>query len=135
MKIGEIAKAAGVSTSRIRFYEREGIIPPADRGANGYRDYPAELVALLRFIEQAQGLGFTLREIADVEIGTGAHIVSCTDALALLAKKRDTVAALIAEAQDRKHRIEALIAELEASRAMQPATGYKTGVQKPKTIL
>ena len=123
MKIGEIAKAAGVSTSRIRFYEREGIIPPADRGANGYRDYPAELVALLRFIEQAQGLGFTLREIADVEIGTGAHIVSCTDALALLAKKRDTVAALIAEAQDRKHRIEALIAELEASRAMQPATG------------
>jgi DNA-binding transcriptional MerR regulator len=123
MKIGEIAKAAGVSTSRIRFYEREGIIPPADRGANGYRDYPAELVALLRFIEQAQGLGFTLREIADVEIGTGAHIVSCTDALALLAKKRDTVAALIAEAQDRKHRIEALIAELEASRAMLPAAG------------
>ena len=135
MKIGEIAKAAGASTSRIRFYEREGIIPPADRGANGYRDYPAQLVALLRFIEQAQGLGFTLREIADVEIGTGAHIVSCTDALALLAKKRDTVAALIAEAQDRKHRIEALIAELEASRAMQPATGYKTGGQKPKTIL
>ena len=135
MKIGEIAKAAGVSTSRIRFYEREGIIPPADRGANGYRDYPAELVALLRFIEQAQGLGFTLREIADVEIGTGAHIVSCTDALALLAKKRATVAALIAESQDRKHRIEALIAELEASRAMQPATGYKPGVQKPKTIL
>ncbi len=123
MKIGEIAKAAGVSTSRIRFYEREGIIPPADRGANGYRDYPAELVALLRFIEQAQGLGFTLREIADVEIGTGAHIVSCTDALALLAKKRDTVAALIAEAQDRKHRIEALIAELETSRAMLPAAG------------
>ena len=123
MKIGEIAKAAGVSTSRIRFYEREGIIPPADRGANGYRDYPAELVSLLRFIEQAQGLGFTLREIADVEIGTGAHIVSCTDALALLAKKRDTVAALIAEAQDRKHRIEALIAELETSRAMLPAAG------------
>ena len=123
MKIGEIAKAAGVSTSRIRFYEREGIIPPADRGANGYRDYPAELVALLRFIEQAQGLGFTLREIADVEIGTGAHIVSCTDALALLAQKRETVIALIAEAQDRKHRIEALIAELETSRAMQPAAG------------
>ena len=123
MKIGEIAKAAGVSTSRIRFYEREGIIPPADRGANGYRDYPAELVALLRFIEQAQGLGFTLREIADVEIGTGAHIVSCTDALALLAQKRETVIALIAEAQDRKHRIEALIAELETSRAMLPAAG------------
>ena len=33
MKIGEIARAAGVTTSRIRFYERQGIIPPAERAA------------------------------------------------------------------------------------------------------
>lgn len=123
MKIGEIAKAAGISTSRIRFYEREGIIPPAARAANGYRDYPADLVVLLQFIEQAQGLGFTLREIADVEIGTGAHIVSCADALALLAQKRDTVTALIAEAQERKKRIEALMIQLQASQKAQPGAG------------
>ena len=86
MKIGEIAKAAGVSTSRIRIYERKGIIPPGARGSNGYRDYSADMVAVLRFIEQAQGLGFTLREISDVGIGTGEHIVSCTDALVLLAQ-------------------------------------------------
>ena len=129
MKIGEIAKAAGVSTSRIRFYEREGIIPAAERGANGYRNYPADLIALLRFIEQAQHLGFTLREISEVETGAGEHIVSCTDALAMLAKKRDTITALIAEAQDRKARIEALIAELEASRAAQAASGG----EKPET--
>ncbi|AUH33668.1 MerR family transcriptional regulator [Paracoccus tegillarcae] len=119
MKIGEIAKAAGVSTSRIRFYERQGIIPPADRGANGYRDYPKTLITLLQFIEQAQGLGFTLREIGDVEMQGGDHIVSCTDALALLARKRETVIALIAEAQNRKRRIEALMAELEANRKAQ----------------
>lgn len=123
MKIGDIAKAAGVTTSRIRFYERRGIIAPADRGANGYRDYPEDTVALLRFIGQAQGLGFTLREIADVEIRGGDHIVSCTDALALLAKKRETVTALIAEATDRKRRIEALMAELEESRKSQGAAG------------
>ena len=117
MKIGDIAKAAGVTTSRIRFYERNGIIPPGDRGANGYRDYPPELVTLLRFIEQAQGLGFSLKEIASVEIRPGAHIVSCTDALALLAEKHKTVTALIAEANDRKARIEALMAELRASQA------------------
>lgn len=123
MKIGEIAKAAGVSTSRIRFYEREGIIPAAERGANGYRNYPADLIALLRFIEQAQHLGFTLREISEVETGAGEHIVSCTDALAMLAKKRDTITALIAEAQDRKRRIEALMAELEANRPAPDAAG------------
>lgn len=123
MKIGEIAKAAGVSTSRIRFYERKGIIPAADRGANGYRDYPEDLIALLRFIEQAQSLGFTLREIGDVEIGTGDHIVSCADALALLGCKRDAVTRLITEAQDRKRRIEVLMAELEASRRKAAAEG------------
>ncbi len=124
MKIGEIARAAGVTTSRIRFYERQGIIPPADRGANGYRDYPEKLVTLLRFIEQAQGLGFTLREIADVEIGSGDHIISCAEVLPLLARKRDTVIALIAEAEDRKQRIEVLIAQMQASQqARQTATG------------
>ncbi len=123
MKIGEIAKAAGVSTSRIRFYEREGIIPAAERGANGYRNYPADLIALLRFIEQAQHLGFTLREISEVETGAGEHIVSCSDALAMLAKKRDTIIALIAEARDRKRRIEALMAELEANRPAPRAAG------------
>lgn len=116
MKIGEIAKAADVTTSRIRFYERKGIIPVGDRAGNGYRDYPEELVALLKFIEQAQSLGFTLREISDVEIGKGEHIVSCKDAFELLARKRDAVNALIAEARGRKRRIEALMAELEASK-------------------
>lgn len=119
MKIGEIATAAGVTTSRIRFYERQGIIPPATRRANGYRDYPEGLVALLRFIEQAQGLGFTLREIAHIEFGRDAHVVSCAEALVLLAAKRDAVAALIAEAEERKRRIEALMAEL-AARADAP---------------
>ncbi|EEW57420.1 MAG: MerR family transcriptional regulator [Tritonibacter mobilis] len=116
MKIGEIAKAAGVSTSRIRFYERRGVIPAGDRDANGYRDYPADLIVLLKFIEQAQGLGFSLKEIAEVEIYKGDHIVSCEDALALLAEKHKTVTKLIAEAQDRKYRIEQLMQQLQASR-------------------
>ena len=69
MKIGEIASAAGVSTSRIRFYEKRGIIPPAIRDDNGYRDYSPDLIGQLNFIEQAQKLGFTLKEIISVEPG------------------------------------------------------------------
>ena len=117
MKIGEIAKAAGVSTSRIRFYEREGIIPAADRGANGYRDYPAELIGLLCFIEQAQGLGFSLREIARVETRPGEHVISCEVALDALATKHQAINALIAEAEDRKRRIEMLMAALRQGKA------------------
>lgn len=122
MKIGEIAEAAGVTTSRIRFYERKGIIAEAARGANGYRDYPAALIAQLRFIEQAQGLGFSLREIASIELQPGEHIVSCTDALSMLAGKHKSVTALIAEAQDRKARIEALMAELRLSQQRAAAS-------------
>ncbi len=112
MKIGEIAKAAGVTTSRIRFYEKRGIIAPAARGANGYRDYPVELVSLLKFIEQAQGLGFTLKEISSVEARAGDHPISCAEAIDMLTVKLRSVEALIVEAKDRKRRIEALIGEL-----------------------
>jgi len=66
MKIGELSRQAGVSTSRIRFYESEGVIPRATRTSNGYRDYPTDAVVLLRFISTAQQLGFSLKEISAV---------------------------------------------------------------------
>ncbi len=120
MKIGDVARAAGVSTSRIRFYEKNGIIPPAERGDNGYRDYPPELVATLGFIEQAQALGFTLREMAAVKVTPDAeHPISCEVALPLLRGKLGAVERLIAEAKDRKRRIEALIAELETKQVSE----------------
>lgn len=105
MKIGEVARAVGVTTSRIRFYERKGIIAAAERGANGYRNYPRELIAHLKFIEQAQSLGFTLREISRIQPQPGEHIISCSDALVLLAEKHRAVCALI----------EMLMAELDRS--------------------
>jgi DNA-binding transcriptional MerR regulator len=39
MRIGELAKRAGVSTSKLRFYEARGVVLPAARSENGYRDY------------------------------------------------------------------------------------------------
>jgi DNA-binding transcriptional MerR regulator len=50
----------------IRFYERRGLLEPPPRGASGYRRFPPEAVARLRFIHQAQELGFSLREVADL---------------------------------------------------------------------
>ena len=64
MQIGELAKRAGVSTSKIRFYEAQELLPPAARLANGYRNYGEHDLQLVRFINRAQGLGFTLREVA-----------------------------------------------------------------------
>lgn len=65
MRVGELAKATGVSVQAIRFYERKGLLPPPPRLSSGYRDYPAEMVSAVRLIKQMQGLGFTLRELKD----------------------------------------------------------------------
>ncbi len=64
MRIGELAERAEVSTSKIRFYEARGLLAPAVRLANGYRDYDEPALLTVRFIDRAQSLGFTLAEVA-----------------------------------------------------------------------
>lgn len=64
MLIGELAAASGLSREALRFYEQQGLIR-ARRLANGYRDYPPEVVTLVQYIRTAQQLGFTLAEIGD----------------------------------------------------------------------
>ncbi|MEP5253091.1 MerR family DNA-binding transcriptional regulator, partial [Marinobacter sp.] len=39
MRIGQLAQSVGVDTQTIRFYERQGLLPPPDRQENGYRVY------------------------------------------------------------------------------------------------
>jgi len=39
MLIGELADVAGVTSQAVRFYERKGLLPDAERGSNGYRTY------------------------------------------------------------------------------------------------
>ncbi len=64
--IGELAKAARVPTSTVRYYEREGILHPAGRSSSNYRLYAQEDVERLRFIRGAQATGFTLRDVTEL---------------------------------------------------------------------
>jgi DNA-binding transcriptional MerR regulator len=63
MRIGEVAEQAGVNVQTIRFYERRGLLKKPRCLQSGYRDYPAEVVKLVRFIKRTQKQGFTLEEI------------------------------------------------------------------------
>jgi DNA-binding transcriptional MerR regulator len=63
MRIGELASRSGLSTSRIRFYEAEGLLNVVSRRANGYREYPADALTILGIIVGAQRTGFSLEEI------------------------------------------------------------------------
>ncbi|KOR89174.1 MerR family transcriptional regulator [Paenibacillus solani] len=61
--IGELAKRAGVHLETIRYYERRGLIAEPPRNKAGYRLYSILDIEHIRWIRQAQGIGFSLEEI------------------------------------------------------------------------
>ena len=109
MRIGEVAALAGVNVQTIRFYERSGLLRKPSRLASGYRDYLPDTARLVRFIKQAQGLGFTLNEIkhlvtlreprpdaaARVRSAANAKIRSIEDEISRLRKMRDELSGLV----------------------------------------
>lgn len=62
--IGGLAKAAGIPTSTVRYYERRGLLRPDARSEGNYRLYDPESLQRLRFVRSAQAAGFTLANIA-----------------------------------------------------------------------
>lgn len=77
--IGKVAKAAGVGVETVRFYERQGLIPEPPRSDSGYRLYPEDTIARLRFISRAKGLGFTLAEIGELLSMSAMPGAGCKD--------------------------------------------------------
>ena len=65
-RIGELAKAAGVSADTLRHYERKGVLPKSSRSPNGYRGYPPAALDRVRLVRRAMAVGFTLDELSEV---------------------------------------------------------------------
>ncbi len=66
MQIGELAKRANTTTKTIRYYERIGLVKPAERGANRYRLYERETLGRVRFIRRAKQMGLSLDEVTSL---------------------------------------------------------------------
>lgn len=63
MTRGELAKRTGVSMATLRYYEDSGILPVPRRSSNGYRVYTEDYLVKVKFIKDAQSLGYSLKEI------------------------------------------------------------------------
>lgn len=103
MKIGELAQRSGVNIDTVRYYEREGLLPLAQRLASGYRVYDDPDVKRLRFVRRAKALGFTLPEIREL--------------LALSDHRDDDMASLKSAAIEKLASVESKLAELNRIRA------------------
>jgi MerR family copper efflux transcriptional regulator len=103
MNISEAAEQAGLPTKTIRYYEDIGLVAPARRRDNGYRDYAERDVHMLRFLSRARGLGFS--------------VADCRALVALYADTDRKSADVKEIALNRVEEIDSKIAELRAMRA------------------
>ena len=123
MRIGELAKSAGVTPDTVRYYEREGLLAPPPRTPSGYRDYGPEALDDLRFVKKAQAMGLKLTDVREVlEISSGGR-QPCEHV-------RATVSARLAEVETRLRELRALRATLRETlgrldRAPPPRAGCR----------
>lgn len=98
LQIGDVAGETGLSADTIRFYERERLLHRAARSSGGFRLFSKSDVADLRFIRNAQELGFSLQEIRDLIALKNARYPDCGRVERILEQKiasvREKIAAL-----------------------------------------
>jgi len=87
-QIGDLANATGLTPDTIRYYERQKLLPKAQRTAGGFRTYDARTVERLEFVRRAKAHGLTLREIRElVSYQASAGREGCQSVHDLLSRK------------------------------------------------
>lgn len=113
LQIGSVAKSAGVNIQTIRYYERRGLLKPADKRDSGYRLYSEEAIKTIKFIKHAKELGFTLDEIKEL-MNLRAHTTSRCERVRDRAKaKLEDVREKIAMLANIERTLENLIVDCE----------------------
>jgi len=118
MLIGELADAVGLPCQTIRFYERKGLLPEPERGANGYRQYDESTLTRLLFVQTAQAAGLTLAEIVSVIDLRDDGNVPCAHVATLIRSKLADVRARIRDLAALEAELDVLI---ERSHQLDPA--------------
>jgi DNA-binding transcriptional MerR regulator len=111
MKVSELARRAGATTKAIRFYEAEGIMPPAPRAENGYREYGDGDLCRLRLVVGLRSLGLSLPQsgrLAGLCCAEGRCDDMESELLPLVRERRAAVAATRAEMEHLDQELAAL---------------------------
>jgi MerR family transcriptional regulator, copper efflux regulator len=112
MRIGELSERAGISASRIRFYEKHAVLPKPTRNGNGYRAYPDTAVKILKLIDAAQRLGFSLSEIRAALSEAAPNFPSRAAMAKALRSRLDHIDQHIEDVRARRRQIVKLLKEI-----------------------
>ena len=99
MRIGELAERAGTSVKTIRYYDRIGVLRPAERSESGYRLYGADALDRYRFVRAAQAVGLRLGEIREIIALRDRGETPCGFVVDLIGRRAAELDARIAELQ------------------------------------
>ena len=114
MKIGEVARAAGVSIDTVRFYERRGVLPVPPRTPSGYRTYTAATVQRIALARRLQQLGFTLDEVIDALHATDRGGATCASERWRLEAVLERIDAKIAALRAGRREVRSVLASCDA---------------------
>ena len=115
MRIGVLATRAGISRSKIRFYEARGLLPTPIRLASGYRDFDEKTLHTLVFIDRAQALGFSLQEIAAHLSLPGGRTARKAHLLVRIQEKLAQLNEMSAQLEKKRAALESLVPDLRNS--------------------
>ncbi|MCC6611651.1 MAG: MerR family DNA-binding protein [Burkholderiales bacterium] len=122
LTIGALADRAGVGVETIRFYERKGLVRRPARPGAGFRVYPEDAVGRIRFIRQAQALGFTLQEIGGLLALRVTPGSDCAAVRTRAVAKRAIVQTRLAELERIRDALDKLIAACPGRGAVTTCT-------------
>lgn len=107
MQIGEVAKRTSLSVDAIRFYEKRTLLPKPIRSVGRFRLYGDGIVERLHFIQQIQGLGFSLREVGELIHLRERKVDACESVKELLNARLTDVRAKLRELRHLESELEA----------------------------
>lgn len=118
MRIGNLSEATGTPVETIRFYEREGLIPAAQRSDNNYRIYTAAHADRLAFIRHCRNLDMALDEVRSLLRLRDSPAQDCGEVNALLDEHIGHVAKRIRELRSLQQDLKALRARCSSPHAI-----------------
>lgn len=89
--IAQLARAANVPTTTLRYYERAGLLEAEDRSLGNYRLYSDESLRRLKFIRAAQAIGFTLDDVKKLLGNQDGKALSCREVQSLIEERLSNI--------------------------------------------